>query len=33
MVEITDEGARRLLQIRAEDGEEDLVVRIVAAPG
>lgn len=33
MVEITDEGAARLLQIRAEEDAADLIVRIVAAPG
>lgn len=33
LIDMTDEGAQRLLAIRAEEGEDSLSVRIAAAPG
>jgi hypothetical protein len=32
-IDVSADGARRLLEILREDGEPDLYVRLVAAPG
>ena len=33
MIEITDDGARRLREIRDEEDAGDLIIRLVASPG
>lgn len=33
MIEITDDGAQRLREIRDEEDAGDLIIRVVAAPG